>query len=474
MPYLRVGLEVRVRESETGDEFVHYFTAGQRVIVTSVFDQRGEGRANLEARSLDCRSSQLLSLHHIESLDGEPIEFAPTLADIVVGAEFTVTSGYRTGSRMIHYFPLGTRVRVVAAPDSYYPYEFQVEGVNGELADGMRTQYMHPDNIGIQVEREQVEHTEQRYTCRECGNSYDNGEISVCGNCGALDCCRRFCVDCGDCRDCCYCRSELINDSGCRTYPAMRPSPAPYPNFLYLGVELEVECGDDNREDVARVIDKKHHDLLMLKDDGSLSCGFEMVTGPYSLEEHQKIWGDITETAVRAGARSWGHSSTGLHVHLSRKFFTPLVLGKMLVFLNSEQTRKQIIRLAGRESYDYAAMCKKKHSDVYGYRTEWNDRLRTEERVRRSGRRCTGSGNRYEILNLTPEHTVEIRIFKGTLNEGHVLADIEFCHAVAYWATDCSIAESESWASFWRYVLGHRKLYSHLIKYMARKPESEK
>lgn len=334
---------------------------------------------------------------------------------------------------------------------------------------------MWPVNIGIHVEREQEEAEEDTtVSCDNCGTNHREGDVATCAECDHHSCCYRFCGDCGYCRDCCDCRSELINDSGCRAYPTMRPSPAPYPNFLYLGVELEVECHDDDREDVARVIDKKHHDSLMLKDDGSLSCGFEMVTGPYSLEEHQKIWGDITETAVRAGARSWNHSSTGLHVHLSRKFFTPLVLGKMLVFLNSEQTRKQIIHLAGRESYDYAAMCKKKHSDVYGYRTEWNDSTRREVRVRRSGRRCTGSGNRYEILNLTPEHTVEIRIFKGTLNEGHVLADIEFCHAVAYWATDCSIAESESWASFWRYVLGHRKLYSHLIKYMARKPESEK
>ena len=279
-----------------------------------------------------------------------------------------------------------------------------------------------------------------------------------------------FCESCNSCHECCSCQSEsenyTIQDASCRAYPEMRPFPAPTPHFLYLGVELEVEIPSGDRQDVARRLKKDYSDDILIKGDGSLDDGFEMVSGPFSIEEHKLLWPNLLPVVSKLGARSWSHSTTGLHVHLSRAFFTPLVLGKLLVFLNSEATRAHIVVLAGRECPDFAAMAKKKLTDVVSKKKKYNYRddtyTCTRERV------CRGNTtSRYEALNLQNEKTVEIRIFKGTLNIEHVLADIEFCHAAAYWVTNCSIQDCENWSSFWSYVLAHKKEYTELVKYMS-------
>lgn len=210
-----------------------------------------------------------------------------------------------------------------------------------------------------------------------------------------------------------------------------------------MGTEIEGECKpNDEPGEVAQIIHDKHSDRLLLTEDGSLSNGFEMVTGKLSLEVHQSMWPEISKTCIAAGLRSWKHSSTGMHVHMSRNWFTPLAIGKLLVFINSEANRKHIVKLAGRESASYAAMKKKKFTD------------------------CTCAESRYEAVNLTNSKTIEIRIFKGTLNSDHILANLEFCHATAHFVAQCSMQDCEDWTKFLAFLCTDRKLYRHLIAFL--------
>lgn len=235
-----------------------------------------------------------------------------------------------------------------------------------------------------------------------------------------------------------------------------------------MGVELEVECADyDDRERVAFQIHQQHKQDVLIKEDGSLDRGFELVTGAFSLDEHKKMWPNLASNALRAGARSWRYKSTGLHVHLSRSFFTPLEIGKMLVFLNSPSTREHIVALAGRTSPDFAAIEKKQLKDAYKFRygRSWDG---SPMRNRRPSISVCG-GHRYEILNLQNGSTVEVRIFKGTLSSTHILANIEFCHCLAHWVKTISAQESENWSSFWDYANNNRKPYREFLLYMATK-----
>lgn len=297
------------------------------------------------------------------------------------------------------------------------------------------------------------------YCSHRCGER-NNHYHCICGNvvgstsrccegCGWYECCREFsCSICECCENCCACSQEdlgPIQSYHCRDYPRTDPVINAYaPPYLYIGAEVEGECRpDDDRAEVAQAIHDAHSDRLLLTEDGSLSNGFEMVTGKLALAVHQQIWPEIAKTCVKAGLRSWKHSTTGMHVHLSRDWFTPLSIGKLLVFINSEANRKHIVKIAGRRSADYAALTKKKFTDG----------------------RCD-SPSRYEAVNLCNNMTIELRIFKGTLNADHILTNIEFAHAAAHYVSQCSMQDCENWAAFLSYLCSERKQYRHLLAFL--------
>lgn len=300
-------------------------------------------------------------------------------------------------------------------------------------------------------------------TCDEC-TSNTHHHCATCGElasnrssceCGIASCCRSICERCEHCDRCCECENEEEEerDNGpiheyCSTnFPPAIPFRAPYKPFLYMGVELEIECGGKDRQQMARNIANEYgSEKILIKEDGSLDNGFELVTGKYSLEAHKELWPGLTSCAIRYHARSWKHKTTGLHIHLSRNWFTPLTIGKLLVFLNSSNRiiRRNVIRLAGRESPDYAALKKKKLTDA-----------------------LKRNSNRYEALNLNPEKTIEFRLFKGTLNSKRIFAFLEFCHALAYYVRDVSIEDLESWDKFMDYVKKDTANYKDLIEFFA-------
>jgi hypothetical protein len=200
-----------------------------------------------------------------------------------------------------------------------------------------------------------------------------------------------------------------------------------------------MDKGED-REAAAAAIHMAHADDLLLKHDGSLDNGFELVTGKYALAHHQTLWEKICQKALEHGCISYKKPTTGLHVHLSRSFFTQLDIGKFVCFINSELHREHIRKIAGRDSASYAALKKKTITSL-------------------------GEG-RYEAVNLTNHRTIEVRIFKGTLKASRVLASIEFCHALAHWVKTVSVAQCEDWGSFINYVRANRKEYKHLLSFI--------
>lgn len=267
--------------------------------------------------------------------------------------------------------------------------------------------------------------------CHECGELVEEGyeyfhrDRLVCETCySALE-------------------SVVIQEYGSRDYPTPKPATrrgALLRNTFYLGVELEVEC-EGNAVHKAELIHRKFPNALLLKEDGSIDNGFEMVSGPMDLKHHRKFWAPILDYARGIGLRSWSYTSTGLHVHISRRQLSRLDEIKLAVFVNSLSTRRYVVGLAGRESPNFAALRRKK---LNGSAT------------------C---GAHYEAVNFGNDRTIEFRLFKGTLHTEHVLACIEFCHAVVYWTKETSLHNITKWSHFWKFVGVHRKTYSNLFSY---------
>jgi hypothetical protein len=178
---------------------------------------------------------------------------------------------------------------------------------------------------------------------------------------------------------------------------------------IFYGIELEVECGQrSSRSEPAESVAADMEGYALLKDDGSLSNGFEIVTAPASMEVHQERFGAWLDTtpAKTLHLRSFDTSTCGLHIHVSRAPLTQLQIGKMQCFLHNTANQRLLNTIAQRDSNEYARRT---------YPKKVTDKPTDE---------------RYVALNLCNYSTVELRIFKGTLNKQSFMKSLEFTHAL--------------------------------------------
>lgn len=241
-------------------------------------------------------------------------------------------------------------------------------------------------------------------------------------------------------------RRELIREYDDHDYPAPIGT-----DELKAGVELEVEViNDDDRYDLAQAaLDKLGEDFVILKNDGSLENGFEIVSAPADFSVHYTRWDRFFANRPR-NLRSWDapDDSCGMHVHVSRSALSALQLGKILVFINDPDNVAFVERMAGRSSSDYAKFKKKKLSD--------GGRERADE-------------EKYMAVNTLHKKTIEFRIFKGTLNIERFKGNLEFVEAVCKFSSPATgSAANLTKEAFVEYVRPRRKLYPHLYNRLVR------
>jgi uncharacterized protein YukE len=195
----------------------------------------------------------------------------------------------------------------------------------------------------------------------------------------------------------------------------------------WFGVELEVEIKDMmvSREEKASLL----HDVInggergakvFFENDGSLSNGFEIVTQPMSLPAHHEMWQFLRNKDAVRYLLSHNTRTCGLHVHVNKDNLTQIQIAKIVTFVNDPQNESMIRAIARRYAEGY---CKIKQKDLAS---------------------AHQSTDRYEAINVTPRHTIEFRIFKGSLKYESVIAAVEFCNAL----TDfCSMSVTNDAAS---------------------------
>jgi hypothetical protein len=203
-----------------------------------------------------------------------------------------------------------------------------------------------------------------------------------------------------------------------RTLPTEKSGP----KTTWLGVELEVERRRNAPPDLHRhVLNALGRTYALLKRDGSLSSsGFEIVTAAATLDFHRKQWGAFfAENGPQRHLKAWNTGTCGIHVHVGRNAFTPLTLGKFLVFYNSPRNKPFIQLVAGRSSEQWAAFDANK------------DNIKCGKKPHDSGR--------YTAVNLVNPATVEVRIFRGNVNPIGFFKCLEFVAASLQFCQDTSM-----------------------------------
>lgn len=213
-------------------------------------------------------------------------------------------------------------------------------------------------------------------------------------------------------------------------------------NNIYLGLELEIEIGDGDKNERANYLldhittyeDGKGNSYLyaLCESDGSLNHGFEMVTGWTGLDVHEKQLGFFKERFV--GAKSHNTKTCGLHVHISKGNMSVLHGTKIIEFINDEQNRKLVTSLARRDESRWCAFKDKKGN------TEWKKYAVKNFKNDKERLLANLNTDRYEAVNFQNPKTIEFRLFRGTLRYQTIMACLEFAYATYFFCKSTSKA----------------------------------
>ena len=279
--------------------------------------------------------------------------------------------------------------------------------------------------------------------CRTC---YDR-HFTTCERCGAIireneayyegeDDDTPYCYDCHQRRR----RERPIHDYYFKPEPIFRGD-----GLRYFGVELEIdgagECNDAARQ-ILRAADSEDEEYLYIKHDGSLDDGMELVTHPMTLDFHksQMPWAAVLQKAITMDYISHQASTCGLHVHVNRDSLgsneaeQDTVIARILYFVEkhweellkfSRRTPRQLERWASR----------------YGYKECPKEILDHAKK---------GGLGRYTAVNVSNEHTIEFRMFRGTLKLNTVIATLQMVDRICSvaMALDDDQIRAMSWTTF--------------------------
>ena len=220
----------------------------------------------------------------------------------------------------------------------------------------------------------------------------------------------------------------------------------------YYGVELEVEKRKSCPTDIAERVHNLFHKYVpfaLLKTDGSLSNGFEIVTAPATLDAHKKYWQPFFDSGNGAvdNLKSWNTDTTGIHIHISKSALSQSNIGKILVFINDEKNEDFINHIAGRNSNQWAKKSPKKISD--GMRIDTD---------------------KYEAVNTSHRNSIELRIFRGNLSRIGFFRVLEFVDCLVHFVKN-STPKKLYYTDFikWCELPQNRSSYPYFYGWLSRK-----
>ncbi|MBQ3339813.1 MAG: hypothetical protein IJG82_09540 [Atopobiaceae bacterium] len=192
---------------------------------------------------------------------------------------------------------------------------------------------------------------------------------------------------------------------------------------MYLGIELETDGNDDASSLADDIAEDYGGTMVVCKEDGSLDDeGVEIVSQPMTPKYHLEggMWEKIADIVIDHGGRSHDAGTCGLHIHISRAFFTDDAVYRLDRLFH--RFRTQLLRFSRRSEYQLR-WCSLEEDDL----AEIKD---VDERKKAWGDKKRFAG-RYEAINNTNGKTVEVRLWRGTLNMTTFKATVQLTAGLA-------------------------------------------
>lgn len=221
----------------------------------------------------------------------------------------------------------------------------------------------------------------------------------------------------------------------------------------YMGVELEVAFGGENDDNVAAIlplINQPHDCFMYCSHDSSIEEGFENITNPATLEYHESLINNYRAVfKVLRDMDYLSHDSDccGLHVHFNRSFYSGY---------NEEECIAKLCFLF--EKFWGEMSIFSRRNKVRLNRFSRRIDMRISEYIRRSNKSHNHDFHYYSI-NLANEETIEIRMFRGTLNIETFFATLEIVRNLAVFSKTKTNAELQEMT--WNDMLTSDRLKSY-------------
>jgi hypothetical protein len=267
--------------------------------------------------------------------------------------------------------------------------------------------------------------------------------------------CDGHCPDCCSDRDSAYdCEDaygeddeDLPDTGGVRVYGYdYKPDPEFYgPGSVHLGMELEVEVPRSAYGAAAQCAAGRLGALGYLKEDGTIECGFEIVTHPmtHAWAAESFPWSMLPELAA-LGAH--GGDTVGIHVHVSREGFDgPAHVYRWLNLLY--RNAAAVTAVARRESPQWASF--DSHPRIKDYAK--GDRY----------------GERYSAVNVCNYATFEVRVFASSLYVTEVRAALDLVAGSVEYTRGLTVREivdgGWTWTNFIKWADEQGDTYAALV-----------
>lgn len=304
----------------------------------------------------------------------------------------------------------------------YHPNEdiVRIEDIDEYWCDNCAERYAtRCSDCGDWVKNDYSTTYDGRYICRNCLEDY-----YICDNCGYLvhyeyvidnDNDYHYCPNCEHCVEKKWVRSYHNNPIRvCNHLPDEVTN-------KYIGCEIETERGDYDERVETTVRHGQEEDFIYQMKDGSLDDdGIECITQPMSKKFFDQFnFEDWFKDLREAGARSHDTENCGLHIHLSREWLgedkerQDIICGICVEVMS--EFKSKLNKFARRSSERWASYDEIEESKTF------------KEKVENAQKKGAEKYSRYRALNRLNRHTIEFRIFKGTLNPETFRASVEMC-----------------------------------------------
>lgn len=195
-----------------------------------------------------------------------------------------------------------------------------------------------------------------------------------------------------------------------------------------FGFELEVTIISSNQirktpEQLATTLQTKFGELFVYERDSSIGQGVEIISNPMTWKyfvNHLDLFRDLLKTCIDSGFDSHNGNRCGLHVHIGRQALQgkdfhddSIRESKVIANINFilEWFRDDIFKFSRRTQYTFDRWSRNRTS-LIPVGNE-NNLFIDKEEIKRIN--SYDSSNRYFMLNLTNNKTIEFRFLRGTL-----------------------------------------------------------